>query len=303
MRTRRGFTLIELLVAIVVMTIVLGGIYNLLVNTQRVSRGQAERVDMQANMRAGTLIVPSELREIGYDTTFAPATVGSDLLEMAPNRIRFRAVRGSGIVCAVGANTLTISLTRNVSGYRGPRQDDMVTVFVDQNVALSSDDRWITRAQSAAPAAVTCPVGGFWAGAAVQVTLGSFTSGADVVVPADITVGSPARLTEVMEYSFYTDAAGQNWLGAESISGGGGRQPVLGPLAANGFRLDYIDAANNLIACGAPCSLADRRRVRAVRVAVAALSDAPATMSGYGPQQLMTDSVVTLVALRNAIPR
>ncbi|MGH7517618.1 MAG: prepilin-type N-terminal cleavage/methylation domain-containing protein [Gemmatimonadales bacterium] len=323
MRSRRGFTLVELLVAVVVLTIVLGGIYNLLLNTQRVSRAQAEQMDMQSNMRAGTLIVPGELREIGFDSVLAPvgvpplsnagsiAGMSSDILEMGPSRIRLRAVRGSGIICVVGANTLTISMAKNFSGNRMARIGDGVTIFVDRDVTTGFDDRWISRTiTNVTTVGAVCP-GGPWAGAAVQVAVPAFAVAGDPVAAAEITVGSPARLYEVIEYSLYVDGAdGRNYLGAESISAGGGRQPVLGPLAANGFNLDYLNQNNVEINCPAPCSggslsadMVLRRAVRTIRVTVASVSEENVSPAGTSNNRQLVDSVVTLVALRNAVPR
>ena len=64
MRNHRGFTLVELLVVLLIMVVVTGGIYKLLNSTQRLSRAQAERVDLQSNVRTASLVIPNELREI-----------------------------------------------------------------------------------------------------------------------------------------------------------------------------------------------------------------------------------------------
>lgn len=327
MTSRRGFTLIELLVAVVVLTIVLGGVYNLLLNTQRVSRAQAEQMDMQSNMRAGTLILPSELREVGYDTTYLPAagglagsaaTVQSDILAMGPTSIRIRAVRRSGIICAVGANTVNVFGNWNSSGYRAPTPSDDATIFVEGSATTGADDRWITRDLTGiTTAGINCPaLGAIPAGPGTRLEMLSFAAaipgGLDPVTSAQITVGSPVRLTEVMEYSLYTDATdGKSYLGAQSISTGGVRQPVLGPLDPNsGFTLTYLDRDGNQIACAAPCNggfgsadMQARRRVRAVRVSVVAVSDENVNRAGHSGNQQLTDSVVTLVSLRNAVHR
>jgi prepilin-type N-terminal cleavage/methylation domain-containing protein len=327
MRSRRGFTLVELLVAIVVLTIVLGGIYNLLLNTQRVSKAQAEQMDMQSNMRAGTLILPTELRETGYDTTYLPAagglagsaaTVQSDILAMGPTSIRIRAVRRSGVICAVGANTVTVFGNWNASGYRAPTANDDVTIFVDGSTTTGADDRWITRDLTGiTTAGINCPaLGTTPAGAGTRLEMLSFAAfipgGTDPVTSAQITLGSPVRVNEVMEYSLYTDATdGKSYLGAQSISNGGNRQPVLGPLDPNnGFNLTYLDRDGNQIACAAPCNggfgsadMQARRRVRAIRISVVAVSDENVNRSGYGANQQLRDSVVTLVTLRNAVHR
>lgn len=328
MTSRRGFTLVELLVAVVVLTIVLGGVYNLLLNTQRVSRAQAEQMDMQSNMRAGTLILPTELREIGYDTTFIPAagglagsvaTVQSDLLAMGPTSVRFRAVRRSGVICAVGANFVTVFGSWNASGYRAPTPNDDITIFVEGNATTGADDRWITRDLTGiTTAGINCPaLGSIPAGPGTRLEMLSFAAaipgGNDPVTSAHITVGSPVRVNEVMEYSLYTDATdGRSYLGAQSVSTlGSTRQPVLGPLDPNnGFTLTYLDRDGNQVACAAPCNggfgsadLQARRRVRAIRLALVAVSDENVNVAGHSGNQQLRDSVVTLVALRNAVHR
>ena len=64
MRNHRGFSLVELLVVLMIMAIVTGGIYKLLNTTQRLSRAQAERMDLQSNVRVASIVIPNELREI-----------------------------------------------------------------------------------------------------------------------------------------------------------------------------------------------------------------------------------------------
>ena len=94
MRHSRGFTLVELLVAMVIMLIVTGSIYTLLNTTQRVSRAQAERVDLQSNVRTGAIVVPNELREIN---NVEGALIGGpqvDILSATPTTLRYRAMRG-----------------------------------------------------------------------------------------------------------------------------------------------------------------------------------------------------------------
>ena len=64
MTQRRGFTLIEVLLALVIMGIVTGALYRLLNTNQRLSLAQAEQVNLQSNVRTGSLVVPNELREL-----------------------------------------------------------------------------------------------------------------------------------------------------------------------------------------------------------------------------------------------
>jgi len=302
MNTRRGFTLVELLVALILLTFVLGGIYKLLNTTQRVSRAQAERIDMQSNMRAGTLIVPAELRSIGFDSVPAAAANGPvvpDLQSIQPNSVQFRAYRGLGIVCQVNVspNQLIVGTAANYSALRAPSVSprDSLTIFVENDPTTTLDDRWVSRAITSV-AATTCPDG------SAALAFGTaFDAPNDPVPPAQITVGSPIRTFEGMEYSLYQDASGPYYLGARSASDPAAtRQPVLGPLSANGFHLEYYDRNGAQITGN---GLTDQRNVRAIQVTLVGVSSQVVTSSGYGTQQQAVDSVVTLVQLRNAVHR
>jgi prepilin-type N-terminal cleavage/methylation domain-containing protein len=307
MRTRRGFTLIELLVALLLLTIVLGGIYRLLNNTQRISRAQAEHVDMQSNMRAGSLIVPSELRAIGFDSiplATADAIV-PDLEDLQPNSVTFRTVRSLGFICQIltTPDRLIVGTTAaaNYSQLRNPDASpgDSLMVYVEKDPTTAGDDRWVSRGIIGAPSGTTCPDGS----AALSFRT-SFTATLPVNDPlanTDFTVGSPIRTFEVVKYKLYQDASGLYYLGAESVSNSAAVQPVLGPLrAADGFRLDYFDKNGTAIAT---TTAADKRNVRAIQVTLIGVSSQNVTTDGYGSQRQAVDSVVTLVQLRNAVHR
>jgi hypothetical protein len=114
-----------------------------------------------------------------------------------------------------------------------------------------------------------------------------------------VTVGSPIKFFEVMRYGIYQDG-GKNMLGAERLNYTGAREPVLGPLAANGFHLTYYDSTGAPITPSAPDV---RSRIRTIRVSMIAASDQGLSSSGAGGNRQVFDSVVTTVALRNSITR
>ena len=86
MRNHRGFTLVELLVVLVIMGIVTGGIFKLLNTTQRLSRAQAERVDLQSNVRVASIVIPTELREMNAVIGAAPPDQNDILAMPVPGR-------------------------------------------------------------------------------------------------------------------------------------------------------------------------------------------------------------------------
>ena len=293
MRARHGFTLVELLIVMVLFLIVSGATFSLLTNTQRVSRAQAERTDMQTNMRAGALIVPAELRTIGYDrdvtgTGNAAGTVMSDILGMAADSIAFRAVRSSGIICNTAANSYVIDNggAGFYTGYRAPVPGrDTLMVFGEMDPSTSSDDAWF-RKRITATAAGNCA-------AAYGSRAGTALTTVDVVPGDSITLGAPFHTFEVMSYKLIQGADNRWYLNARSLSGGEAYQPMLGPLAPNGFRLDYFDVNGNVTAVP--------RDVRTIQVTLIGQSTNRVSSMGSSNQQLALDSVVTRVAMRNAM--
>lgn len=306
MRSRRGFTLIELIVALVLLLIVSGAVYKLLVNTQRVSRAQAERVDMQSNMRAGALLVPADLRMIGYDSVVAASTqlgvaraagsVVPDILGMAADSIAFRAIRAAGMICSFPAgNQIVVDTTNYYSAYRLIRATDSLLIYFDNDPGTSLDDGWYARG-IASVGSGTCPAAyGSRAGLTLTLASGStFRAPGQVSPPDSIQPGSPFKTFEVMVYKLY-QSNGRWYLGARSASAGEtSLQPVLGPLAAGGFRLDYFDSTG-VSTTSVP------RNVRMIRVTLIAQSAQGVNATGYGGQALALDSIVTRVALRNAM--
>ena len=288
MPNRKGYTLIELLVGLVILGLVTGSIYKLLVTTQRVSRAQAERVDLQSNVRAAGLVVPNELREI--NAVVAGTVDQNDILAMSATSIHYRAMRGIGYVCqaSVAGDEIRVlndpTQVNTWSGLRAPdagRDDGYV--FRDINPDLNTDDVW-QRVTITAVAASTCGA------------LGAYRFTISPAVPAIGTVptGTPVRLYEEMELSLYP-SGGESWLGARSVSAGEvNPQPLLGPLdAATGFGLDYFDASGATTTVPA--------NVKSIRVSVKGLSYDNVAMHGTSSQLgRMQQSDTTQVTLRNA---
>ena len=293
MRARNGFTIVELLIALVLFLIVSAATFQLLNNTQRVSRAQAERTEMQSNMRAGALIVPAELRSIGYDRfvtgTGNPAgTIMSDILGMAADSIAFRAVRSSGIICNVAANTYVLDTGGFYTGYRAIAAGrDTLMVFAEMNPIFISDDIWFRKRITGVGAGnCTAAYGGGRAGTAITT---------DDAVPGDsIVVGAVFHSFEVMSYKLLQGADNRWYLNARSMSNpGDAYQPMIGPLAPNGFALKYYDVNGN--------ETAVRANVRTIQVTMISQSSSRTSDMGSSNQQIQTDSVVTRVALWNAM--
>ena len=288
MRARNGFTIVELLIALVLFLIVSAATFQLLNNTQRVSRAQAERTEMQSNMRAGALIVPAELRSIGYDRFVTGTGPTQGTLALAADSIAFRAVRSSGIICNVAANTYVLDTGGFYTGYRAIAAGrDTLMVFGEMNPSFMSDDIWFRKRITGVGAGnCTAAYGGGRAGTAITT---------DDAVPGDsIVVGAVFHSFEVMSYKLLQGADNRWYLNARSMSNpGDAYQPMIGPLAPNGFALKYYDVNGN--------ETAVRANVRTIQVTMISQSSSRTSDMGSSNQQIQTDSVVTRVALRNAM--
>jgi hypothetical protein len=248
---RRGFTLVELMVGLVCAVAVSGVALRLLLVNLRVARVQAERTDLQDNVRAGALIVASELRELGFDSVpeaaglGLPATPTSDILIGEPGRIRYRAPRGLGFTCAAPTTALIVLRTATWLGQRVPvAQVDSLALFVDGDPGLFGDDTWVR-------AGITGVSAGSCADGAPAIALATSWEAAAVAAAAvaGTVTGGPVRIFEIMELQYYRQA-GASWLGLRSVSRGEVIQPFIGPLADSsggrrGFTLGYLDQADD----------------------------------------------------------
>jgi prepilin-type N-terminal cleavage/methylation domain-containing protein len=281
---RRGFTLVELIIALVLMTLVGTVIFQLLNGTQRVSTAQAERMMLQSSIRTGAIVVPAELREISTSTGGQ-----TDLVDIATDSVTYRAARGIGFTCAVTGTEIKILNTTALpfSALRAisPGRDSLL-LFVDGDPDSRSDDAWV-RLPISSVATSTCGTE-----PAIAVTLPNFINSLPDSQLVSVVVGGPVRTEEVMRLKSYT-ADGQEWVGAESISGGDAVQPILGPIAPGGFALSYFTGDGT--ATNVPAN------VRVIGVTVIGLTERAVAQGGNtGANAILQDTLVTRVLLRNA---
>jgi prepilin-type N-terminal cleavage/methylation domain-containing protein len=295
----RGFTLVELMIALALGLVVAGLAQRQLLIAQRLARAQGERLAMQDNARAALTALAAEQGGLGQDeiTAEASAALGaaaefrSDLIAIATGAVTYQATRGEGWVCWVPPPpaqeiVLAASAWRSV---RAPRATDSIVVFAESDSHSSADDAWV-HLGVVSSAVSSCPDGS--AGLAVRVAVPAALSPAALL---SITPGAPARLTEVMEARSYA-SGGKTWLGLRSVSTGEAITPVAGPLAdstasVRGLTLSYRDAAD------APTS--DPAAVRAVEIAVIAVTDQPIHGRDLRGPAIDTLRLATRVALRN----
>lgn len=291
MRNQRGLTLIELLVAVVLTAVIGLTVVRMLQTMQRSTTGQLQQVDMQSNVRSAALAIPTELREIGYDSLidFLPAgidAIESDLEEIQATRVRFRASRGMGIYCEIDPSFTVLRFARPLLAHRDPAITDTFLIFTEREKLISGDDQWL-------PFRVT------------NIDLNSNCGGrpaialttTDPLLPTVVLMGAPMRYFERMEYGLMV-TGGRAWLGARSLSKNEvNLTPVLGPLQnPGGFSLRYFDNAGNVIAAGG-----DPRLVRRVEVTLNGETEGRVSLAGATQSQPAAWRLVTQVTLRNTL--
>jgi prepilin-type N-terminal cleavage/methylation domain-containing protein len=280
--TGRGFTLVEIVVALALTLIVTGSIHRLLVTTQRLSRTQAAQMDLQSGVRAGSLVIANELRELS--SVQAGSADQTDILSITNTSMTYRAARGMGFLCESPRASQVRIARSTYSGFRDPEPArDAAYLFVEGNPATGVPDTWLPLAITGVTSASTCP-GAAGPAISIDVASGSATSAAPM--------GTPLRVYEVMELRIY-QSSGEWWLGLRSVSAGEAIQPVIGPLAGSaGLRLQYLNRA------GAPTI--DPASVSSVIVTLRGSSHQPVAGTTEVP---LEEELVTQVTLRNTIQR
>ena len=275
----RGFTLVEMLIGLVLLGIVSTTIYRVLTTNQRLSRAQTEQVSLQSSVRLGALAVANELREIGINSAG-----GTDILAMSANGITYRAMRSSGMACAVTTTQVTIRntattfySTRNIVAVQ-----DSLVLYVESDSTISTDDAWVVLPITAV-AGTTC-------GGAAAIALTTTIPAGTV---ANVKLDAPVRTFEVMELGV-TAVGGQNWLGVRSVSAGQAMQAALGPIAANGLDLEYYTTA------AGTTTTTNRAQVQSIRINIRGVTDRTVRAAGQDPLALDTDSLAMRITLRNA---
>ena len=277
-RSHRGFTLVEVLVSLALTLVVAGALYSVLLSTQRITRAQAQRVDLQSNVRAGALLVLNELRELSA----APGGTGgqNDILAAGSNAVVYRAMRGVGFICAAPSATAFRIARSSFSGARDPQAGrDEVLIFSEDSAVAGAKDYWLGTSIVSVATGSPCP-GALGPGITLTVPPGASVTGPGI--------GTPVRIAEVMELRLY-ESESKSWLGARSVSSGETIQPLVGPLTkGSGFGLEYLDAG------GMPTI--DRTSIRSIRITLRGTTEG----GGAGNSLPVEEELVTQVALRNA---
>ena len=293
-RGRRGITLIELLVTITVLAIVGASLSTILTRQQRFYRDAAETVVVRRELRGGAALLPTDLRAI--------STAGGDLLAAAATQFAARATIGSGVVCAVGPQSLDLvplDLSTNTltAWYATPQASDTLFVFNEGAGTGATDDTWWkTSVVATSMDAAFCP--GTPYVAAADAGLPKIRLDITAGVPPEVTVGTVVRITRPVRYSLFQPSASSEWyLGYEEHDGRSWSAvaPVAGPLTATGgARFLYYDTTGTQ---RTPVTAAELTNVARVGVTLRAAGRTDALRARGGAA--FTDSLTFKVGIRN----
>jgi hypothetical protein len=193
---------------------------------------------------------------------------------MESDRVVYRAIRSTGVVCDVGLDALLVG-SASFRSLRLPSPGRDSLLLLDQTGA------WQTHALMADARAATCPDGS----AALALP----------VLPGTVSLGPYAlRSFEVMELRRY-QSGGTWWLGLRSVSGGESIQPAAGPLSGDSALFRYYDDA------GGPALTPAATRSVAVRLLGFSRTEAGAGAAARAdlPRR---DSLEVTIALRGGTP-
>jgi hypothetical protein len=271
------------MISMTMMLVVMGAVYRLMISTQRVSRGQAERVSLQSNVRMGSLVVLTDLREL--NTVTGGSASQNDILAIAATDITYRGMRGIGFICQEPTATEIRISRSSFSGYRDPQAvRDSLHVFIEGDEDRDEDDVWLRVPITAVSTTAACP-GAIGPGITLTTTNTPSLVGLDT--------GTPIRFFEVMQIKLHQED-GRSWLGARSVSAAEAIRPVLGPLAdENGFVLRYLDATGAVTT--------DPTAIKSIGVTLRGISDGAVNVGGEASLTHVQEELVSQVVLRNAL--
>ena len=276
----------ELMIAIVLLGIFATGVYQVLLNNQRTFAAQAQRIDLQQNIRAAATILPAEFRELDAGD--------SDIVAMDSSSITIRAMRQLAFICdapVLGGGLGNVTFTVRQTPFFGDRPyfqaGDSVLVYDEGNPATRTDDQWLHGAVVGA-GNLACTDGS--AGFQVQLQPQWLQGGANV--NGAITAGAPVRGFTSMTYQLWQSPSDNQYYLAQQV-GNGTPQPLVGPLmGANGLGFTYYDSTGT-------ATTGNRAQVALIGIKLRARSAQMIRQANDPALAYKYDSINVQVALRN----
>lgn len=217
----------EVLVGLVLLSIVGAALARLGLGAERAARATQAGAELERSFDTALDFLESDLADAGTDST------GTDLIRLGPDSLVWRATRGMGLACQVGADEVRL-LQSQWAGPRLPQAGrDSLMLYAGPDSLTGGPARWL-----ALP--ILAVTTGTCAGSPALVLRTLLDT---ILVPPSVLPSlAPARIYEIMQVRLYS-SLGAWWFGARSVSAGEAIQPVAGPLAAGGLRFAFLDSA------------------------------------------------------------
>ena len=302
---RAGLTLIEIMVALVLLSIVAGGIMSVVMRQQRFYQSATEVIDTRAQIRQAASVVPVDIRGI--------SSVDGDIIEMTDSSLDVRGNIGSAVLCSRAANVITVTPMNLADGrvftafLARPKVNDLALVFND-SLGGTQDDTWNTytiTAIDSTPAGcpqftdVTKDAGKYRYLYTLSGPVGSLGG-----VPPMIVDGAPVRFVRRVRYALYQSAADRKWwLGYRECRGNGTAcdavQPVSGPYRAY-VRNDTLNSGVSFVYRDSTGAItATPTNVARVDLFVNGETQAPVSLGGNKGATVYRDYQRVTIAIRN----
>lgn len=309
LRPRGAFTLIELMVVIVLLSVVVGGLVQMLAGQQRFYRSAGELMESRSQIRQAASILPADLRGVSIS--------GGDILAASDTSIDFMTTFASTIVCTAGGNAFGFppSILQSgqtlTSGRWRAAVGDIVMVYNGGPSTKANDDTW-TRYTITGTADIAgfCPTG-------VPSVANSYVSAADAAQPSFVVmvdpaisatheIGSPVRVLRRVQYALYAASDGEWYLGYRDCAAGpcSAIQPVSGPYRSfvgtgdgrNGLQFTYFDTLG--VQLDPANNAGDLTRIGSVRITVRGETASAMALPGM-PRAPKQDTMQVFVGMRN----
>ncbi len=237
-----GFSLIELIVTLALTGILAAATGGLVRHGLRVQRGQLHVIEAEQAVRMAVSFLPLELADVSADRA------DSDLKAISRSSVTYRSAVNVYFICA-GAGPTASAVIVNLSPWFGT---DALDTETQEFLVLAGVDTLDWARLDVRTASLSECDGGQ---PGIRIVLGT-------PLGMTIPVGAPVRGYRQSELRLYRDGGGTWWLGQRTADRTGRWntiQPLLGPLAAGGFELDWLDRSG---ATGAPLAEVHRVSIR-----------------------------------------